>query len=106
MLMLSEEELDWLAGRIPDAERSAKGAYEETVHLARKAKALLLRLGLDNERSATIARLRREHKIKRNFIALAPLGRARLRGGTTPRHWAQTPDSTRFATIQRAWLPR
>src|SRR4029077_8064620 len=25
MLMLSEEELDWLAGRIPDAERSAKG---------------------------------------------------------------------------------
>jgi len=25
MLMLSEEELHWLAGRIPDAERSAKG---------------------------------------------------------------------------------
>lgn len=25
MLMLSDEELDWLAGRIPDAERSAKG---------------------------------------------------------------------------------
>jgi hypothetical protein len=62
------------------------GAYEETVHLGWKAKALVLRLGLDNERSATIDRLRREHKIKRNFIALAPLGRARLRGGTTSRH--------------------
>ena len=31
-----------------------------------------------------MARLRREHKIKGNFIALAPLDRARLRGETAP----------------------
>ncbi len=30
MLMLSEEELDWLSGRIPDAERSAKGGRPPT----------------------------------------------------------------------------
>jgi hypothetical protein len=33
-------------------------------------------------KNRAMARLRREHKIKGNFIPLAPLGRARLRGGT------------------------
>lgn len=46
-------------------------SYEEAIRHLKKLKALHLRLGLTDEWIATLARLRTQHKAKRNFIALA-----------------------------------
>lgn len=48
-------------------------SYEEAVRRLKQIRALHLRLNLTDEWAATLARLRTQHKAKRNFIALAAI---------------------------------